>query len=337
VFCTTVMAIARWQEYALLNAHPTARPEGARPVSSAPDVCTQLRSTRRGSGMASSPVLSRRTLGSELRRLREAAGIPVSRAAEELDCSVSKISRIETGLSTPRRPEIDTLLRLYSALDARDELIALAGEGKQAAWYDSYGDLLAPGSALHRFIGLEAGASALRQYSPGAVPGLLQTERYARAVITASQPTVSGEALETMIRLRMERKNVLRREPDPLRVAALVDEAVLRRPAHGPGVMREQVEHLCRIVEDESSSIELRVLPFSVGLHGLLGGGFQILSFDNGESDVIFFEGQDGGGLQEKPDVVRAHSDRLDTAWKQALEGRELLSFLREVADTYDE
>jgi transcriptional regulator with XRE-family HTH domain len=287
--------------------------------------------------MATSPVLSRRTLGTELRRLREAAGVAVSRAAEELDCSVSKISRIETGLSTPRRPEIDTLLRLYEAPDAREELVQLAGEGKQTGWYDSYGDLLAPGSALHRFIGLEAGAAMLRQFSSGAVPGLLQTERYARAIITASQPTVSGDALETMIRMRLDRKSVLRREPDPLRVAALVDESVLRRPAHGPGVMREQVQHLTRIAEDGSSPIELRVLPFSVGLHGLLGGGFQILSFDNGESDVIFFEGQDGGGLQEKADIVRAHSDRLDTAWKQALDGAELLSFLREVADTYDE
>ena len=86
----------------------------------------------------------------------------VTRAAEELDCSVSKISRIETGLSTPRRPEIDTLLRLYEAPDAREELVQLAGEGKQAAWYDAYGDLLAPGSTLHRFIGLEAGASLVR-------------------------------------------------------------------------------------------------------------------------------------------------------------------------------
>ncbi len=287
--------------------------------------------------MATSPVLSRRTLGTELRRLREAAGVAVSRAAEELDCSVSKISRIETGLSTPRRPEIDTLLRLYSAPGSREELVHLAGEGKQAAWYDSYGDLLAPGSTLHRFIGLEAGASRLRQFSSGAVPGLLQTERYARAVITASQPTVSGEALETMIRMRLDRKSVLRREPDPLHIAALVDESVLRRSAHGPGVMREQVQHLCGIVEDGSSTIEVRVLPFSVGLHGLLGGGFQILSFDHGESDVIFFEGQDGGGLQEKADIVRAHSDRLDSAWKQALEGRELLNFLRGVAGTYDE
>jgi transcriptional regulator with XRE-family HTH domain len=286
--------------------------------------------------MASSPVLSRRTLGTELRRLREAAGVAVIRAAEELDCSVSKISRIETGLSTPRRPEIDTLLRLYEAPDAREELVQLAGEGKQVAWYDSYGDLLAPGSALHRFIGLEAGASLERSFSSGAVPGLLQTERYARAIVAASQPSVSGEALETMVRLRLDRKSVLRRQSDPLRIAALVDESVLRRPAHGAGVMREQVEYLCKIVDEGSRSIEVRVLPFAAGLHGLLGGGFQILSFGHGESDVVFFEGQDGGGLQEKPDVVRAHTGRFEVAWKQALEGRELLGFLREVAATHE-
>ena len=287
--------------------------------------------------MATSPVLSRRTLGSELRRLREAAGVAVSRAAEELDCSVSKISRMETGLSTPRRPEIDTLLRLYAAPNARDELVRLAGEGKQTAWYDSYGDLLAPGSALHRFIGLEAGAALLRSYSPAAVPGLLQTEGYARAIITASRPGVPAHELETMIRMRLDRKGVLTRRPEPLRVAALLDESVLRRPAQGRGVMREQVEYLARIVDEGSPGIELRLVPFEVGLHGLLGGAFQILSFEHGESDVIFFEGQDGGGLQEKSDVVRAHAERLDAAWKQAIGGRKLLCFLREVAAIYDE
>jgi transcriptional regulator with XRE-family HTH domain len=287
--------------------------------------------------VAKSPVLSRRTLGSELRRLREAAGVPVSRAAEELDCSVSKISRIETGVSAPRRPEIDTLLRLYDATFSRDELVQLAGEGKQTAWYDEYGDLLAPGSTLHRFIGLEAGAAQVRSYSSTAVPGLLQTEGYARAIVTASRPGVPAYELETMIRMRLDRKSVLTRDPQPLRVAALLDESVVRRPAHGPGVMREQISYLCDIVAHASPDIELRLLPFDVGLHGLLGGAFQILSFDRGESDVILFEGQDGGGLQEKVDVVRAHAERLDAAWKQSLEGCELLSFLREVADTYDE
>jgi transcriptional regulator with XRE-family HTH domain len=286
--------------------------------------------------MASSPVLSRRTLGAELRRLREAAGVAVTRAAEELDCSVSKISRIETGLSTPRRPEIDTLLRLYEAPGAREELVHLAGEGKQTAWYDSYGDLLAPGSTLHRFIGLEAGAALVRSFSSAAVPGLLQTEAYARAIVTASQPGVGARALETMIRMRLDRKAVFTRRPKPLRIAALLDESVVRRPAHGPGVMREQIHHLCDIVADDRSPVELRLLPFSIGLHGLLGGAFQILSFEHGESDVIFFEGQDGGGLQEKADVVRAHGERLDVAWKQGLEGGELLAFLREVAETYD-
>jgi transcriptional regulator with XRE-family HTH domain len=287
--------------------------------------------------MASSPVLSRRTLGSELRRLREAAGIAVSRAAQELDCSISKISRIETGLSTPRRPEIDTLLRLYEAPAAREELVQLAGEGKQTAWYDAYGDLLAPGSLLHRFIGLEAGASLVRSYSPAAMPGLLQTERYARAIITASQPGVSASKLDTMIRMRHERKRALTREPAPLRLAALLDESVVRRPAPGPGVMREQLEYLCDIVAAGSAEIQLRLIPFSLGMHGLLGGAFQILSFEPGENDVIFFEGQDGGALQDKPDVVQAHAERLDAAWNRALEGPELLGFLREVADTYEE
>ena len=287
--------------------------------------------------MVSSPVLSRRTLGSELRRLRETARVTVSRAAEELDCSVSKISRIENGISMPRRPEIDTLLRLYGATDVRDELVQLAGEGKQTAWYDTYGDLLAHGSYLHRFIGLEAGAVQERSYSSAAIPGLLQTEGYARAIVAASRPGVPPEELETLVRMRIDRKSVLTREPDPLHLAALIDESVVRRPAHGPGVMREQIAHLCDVVADGMPNVEVRLLPFSVGLHSLLGGAFQILSFERGEGEVIFFEGQDSGGLQEKPEVIRAYAERLDAAWKMSLEGRELLSFLREVAASHEE
>jgi hypothetical protein len=100
--------------------------------------------------------------------------------------------------------------------------------------------------------------------------------------------------------------------------------------------MREQISHLCDIVADGSPHIEVRLLPFSVGLHGLLGGAFQILSFER-DDDVIFFEGQDGGGLQEKSEVIRAYAERLDAVWKESLEGRELLAFLRQVAENYDE
>jgi transcriptional regulator with XRE-family HTH domain len=288
--------------------------------------------------MGASPVLSRRSLGSELRRLRESAKVPVSRAAEELDCSPSKISRIETGVSAPRRPEIDVLLRLYgpAARRMREELLQLAAEGKQSSWYDEYKDLLAPGSTLHRFIGLESGATLLRSYSPGAVPGLLQTEGYARAVIAASQPGVSAAELDNLIRLRMARKGVLSRKPHPLRVSALLDESVVRRPAYGPGVMRQQIDHLIEVVDAASPDLDLRLLPFSAGLHGLLGSMFSILSFDRPDEDVIFFEGQAGGVFEERPEVVRSHAERLDSAWKQSLGGHELMVFLREVADTHE-
>jgi Domain of unknown function (DUF5753) len=101
--------------------------------------------------------------------------------------------------------------------------------------------------------------------------------------------------------------------------------------------MREQIAHLCDVVADGMPNVEVRLLPFSVGLHSLLGGAFQILSFEHGEGEVIFFEGQDSGGLQEKPEVIRAYAERLDAAWKMSLEGRELLNFLREVAASHEE
>lgn len=287
--------------------------------------------------MAVSPVLSRLNLGAELRRLREAANITVKQAAEELDCSASKISRIETGVTAPRRPEIDTLLRLYGneALDVRDDLVQLASESKQAAWYDEYGDLLASNSLLHRYIGLENGATIIRSYSAGAIPGLLQTEDYARAVIQASRPGRPPDEVDRMVRLRMDRKGVLSRNPEPLRLFALLDESVIRRPAHGPGVMSQQLDELSASVVGGSPNVEVRLLPFSAGLHGLLGGTFEVLSFDDGEDAVVFFEGHEIGMLQNKPDVVLAHSERLDTAWKQSLVGRELAQYLKEVSATF--
>lgn len=293
---------------------------------------------REGGDVPASPVLSRRNLGAELRRLREAAGVSVARAAEELDCSVSKISRIETGVTAPRRPEVDLLLRFYgdAALEERDELVRLAGEGRQSAWYDQYGDLLAPGSTLHRYIGLEGGATEIRSYSCGWLPGLIQTEGYARAVYAVTRPGRSAREVERLIQFRLARKAVLTRKPDPPRVAALLDESVVRRPAQGRGVMREQLDHLCDLIESGPPTLEIRLLPFSIGLHGLLGGELTVMGFERGEDDVAFFEGQDGAVLQERAEVVRLHSDRLDAAWKLGLEGQELVTFLRVAAATFD-
>lgn len=289
--------------------------------------------------MANSPVLARRTLGAELRRLREDAKITAARAADELDCSISKISRIETGVTAPRRPEIDVLLRLYGggALVHRDGLVELAGEGKRDAWYDEYGDLLAPGSALHRYIGLEEAATQVRHYACQWLPGLLQTEEFARSVLTVTGVGRTPEETERLVKVRMLRQDVLDRRPEPLRVAALLDESVIRRPASGSGVMHRQLTHLCSLVEKDSPNVEIRLLPFSLGLHGLLGAEFAILGLDRGEDDdVMFIEGQDGSIFQEKADVVRQHGDRWDAAWKASIEGRELHTFLLEAARTFE-
>ena len=286
--------------------------------------------------MASSPLLARRTLGSELRRLREAAKIPVRRASEYLDCSPSKISRIETGINAPRRPEIEALLRLYgdAAVRMQDELFELAADGKQSAWYDRYGNLVEPGSPLYKYLGLEEGATQIRTYSPSGIPGLLQTDAYGRAMLTATSPGTSADDLDVLVRLRADRKKVFRRK-DPLKLAALVDEAVVRRPAPGAGVMREQILHLRSIVEAERSDQELRLVPFTAGLHGVLGGPFTLLSFDGAEDDILFFEGQAGGVFQDSPDVINSHLERLEAVWKVSLAGPELVKFLQEVADTH--
>lgn len=285
--------------------------------------------------MTSSPVLSRRRLGAEFRQLREEAGVSSADAAEALDCSISKISRIETGATAPRRPEIDALLRLYGRSEPalRDELVKLAADGRQAAWYDQFGDLVEAGSMLHRLIGLEAGASQIRAYACGWLPGLLQTEGYARAVLAVARPAASAAEIDRLVDFRMARKGVLARRERAPRLRALLDESVLRRPAQGDGVMRKQIEHLADLAESGAGPVEIRVLPFVAGLHGLLGGELYLMSFDGEQDDAIFLEGQEGAVLQEKSEVVHALGERFDVAWKAGLEGGELLALLKEVAE----
>ena len=236
---------------------------------------------------AAGPSVQRLVLGGHLRRLREKAGLTAEQAADEIRASHSKISRIEHGRVSFKERDIGDLLKLYGITDPaeRDGLMMLAREANVPGWWQSYSDILP--NWLEPYFGLEAAASFIRTYELQFVPGLLQTEDYARCVIRLGN-VLSEEEVARRTEVRINRKKVLERE-DPPRKWAVIDEAALRRPIGGRAVMREQIRYLISMCEHPA--VTLQVLPFSAGGHPALGGPFTILRFAEPDlRDVVYIE-----------------------------------------------
>jgi transcriptional regulator with XRE-family HTH domain len=272
----------------------------------------------------SSPTLRKRRLVSELRRLREAADLTIEDVAGRLECSASKISRIETGRVgvTPR--DVRDMLSAYGADRATlDELVQLARDARRRAWWDEFGDI-APG----RYVGFEADAERVRTYQGLMVPGLLQSEAYTRALIRAVLPDAAPAEVDRRVELRKARQALLL-EDDPLRLHVVIDEAALRRLIGGREVMVEQLGRLRDV--DKLPNVTLQVAAFEAGGHAALDGPFVILKFpENLDPDVVYIESTRSDVYLEQPsDVARyAHmfarlsAESLDPAASSALIGR---------------
>lgn len=263
-----------------------------------------------------SPTVLRRQLGAELRRIRERAQRTVADVAGELGWSESKLSRIETANSGIRDADLDRLLRAYGIAEAeRARLAAMAGQARQRAWWEAYGDALP--DAYETLIGFEAEASSIFTYEAQLVPGLLQTAEYANAIMQASQVFDRPDVLGRRVAVRMARQAVLTRDPPP-HLWAILDEAVLRRPIGGPDVMRRQ---LLRLVEaSERPTITLQILPFAIGAHRALDGSFVILEFSGGsDAPLVYSEGKTGGVFRSKPDDLQNYWTSFESLRTAAL------------------
>jgi hypothetical protein len=222
-----------------------------------------------------SPTVRRRRLAAELRRLRgRRTGSRVSRA---IGWSPTKISRAESGHESIPPPEVEKLLDFYGVKDPlRGRLLELAEDATQAGWWDDYSDALNP--QLLEFIGLEAEAVSSLQWQVDAIPGLLQTDAYARQLSVAYQavvPTTPPSLINRFVRSRMIRQERLTQEP-VLQLSVVLDEAVLLRRVGDRGLMRAQLEHLTDMAD--LPNIDLRVMPLDREL-ALQAGSFVIMSF----------------------------------------------------------
>jgi transcriptional regulator with XRE-family HTH domain len=229
------------------------------------------------------PTGRRRRLGAELRRLREAAGLTIDRVAEALECSQSKVSRIETGQVSATPRDVRDMLELYRVDDAqREAMVQIAREARQRGWWQKFLDVP---DGVPAYVGLETAATSIDIYMSLIVPALLQTADYARAIIGSVRPDLPGKEIDRRVELRMSRQTLLDQDnPPALRV--LLDDTVLRRPVGGPAVMRAQLR---RLLEDTGRpTVTVRVLPIGLGAHAGMDGPFTIFGFPApAEPDVV--------------------------------------------------
>jgi transcriptional regulator with XRE-family HTH domain len=244
-----------------------------------------------GPGPEESPAeatVLRMLLGAQLRRLREAAGISAEKAGYEIRASRSKISRMETGRVGAKDRDVEDLLTLYGVLNQRQraKYLALATRSREPEWWTQYNDILPDWFEV--YLGLESAAEVIHTFETQFLPGLFQTEDYARAITRLGHQAASAEEIERRVSLRLARQDLLARRQPP-RVWAVMDEAVLRRPIGGVAVMRAQLRRLIEVVE--LPNVALQIVPFARSGHAGASVSFSILRFEEWDlPDVVFME-----------------------------------------------
>ena len=277
------------------------------------------------------PTVRRRRLGAKLRELREERKLTAEDVAQQLLVSQSKISRLENGRRAISQRDVRDLCRVYSVTDEKliDALMTMARESRQRGWWHAFGDV--PYSV---YIGLEANAISARNYESLFVPGMLQTREYAAAVIEGIQPEALPEQNEKRIEIRMRRQEVMSDPDKPLRMWAVLDEAVLHREVGGPQVMREQLEQL--IALSQQSHITVQVLPYSIGAHPGMSGTFSILEFeDEADATIVYLEGVTSDLYLEKEADVKTYSTLYEHLRAMALGPEQTRELIDRVAKDF--
>jgi transcriptional regulator with XRE-family HTH domain len=231
-----------------------------------------------------SPAVRRRRLAAELRRLRSSTGKTAEDVGRSLGWSKAKISRYELAQGGLKPDDVARLLEFYGVqVSQREQLLALAEEATQRGWWEAYSDVLTEGHLA--FIGLEAEATSILEWQINVVPGLLQTEQYAREILTGYHEvaTISPRAIQRRLETRLTRQQLLTRD-EPLEYVALVDESVLYRQRGDRSVMRAQLQRLAGI--SEMPNVTIRVVPLKRN-HGLAVDSFAILRFGKAHETTL--------------------------------------------------
>lgn len=267
-----------------------------------------------------------RRVSAELRALRQAKGLTCQQVADALDWSVSKVSRMETGVRGLFPDDVAAMLGYLEAPSKlRDELLTLVRDGEKPNWIQ-----IGAGLPKHwkNLIRMESDATAIYNYEPLFVPGLLQTGDYARAVIAAGNLELAEGAVDQLVRTRMGRQALLSRHDAPM-LMVMMDEMVLRRPVGGPGCMLGQLHYLLNMAT--RPRVEIRVVPFAVGANPGMEGPMMIMEFD-AQPTLVHVEIRSASGFLEEP----AELSRAKIAWRalraMALSPEDSVRLIAEIA-----
>lgn len=264
------------------------------------------------------PLLPRRRLGAELRRLRGERTL--DEVAADTLISTSKLSRLENGQGVPQQRDIRDLISFYDVDRATsDRLRRWMNEGRRQAWWREYSEVIS--DSFDVFLDFESGASLIRTYMPLVLPGLLQTEAYARRLVGVVDPGLTPDQVDKLVQVRLRRQAMLSDDEDATRLIAVIDEAAIRRAVFvgSDGDSRTQLEHLAAM--SQRRNVSIRILPFDVGLHSAVMNNFTVFQFaEDIDRDVVHIELQVGDYYLEQQSRVLGHLRLFDTIAHQALD-----------------
>lgn len=282
--------------------------------------------------MAVGPTVRQRQLGLRLRAIRAGKNLSVEAVARELECSPSKISRLETATRRPNPRDVRDLCTFYGLDDATSaELLELAREAKEPGWWKQYADA---GLALEPYIGLEQDAAAITSFTTFYMPALLQTARYAEAVIKGIAPRITSGVLRDRVEVRLRRQALLQRDSPP-RYRVFIDEAVLHRHTGGAQVMVAQIDKILRLIEE--GRVTVQIVPFAIGVVPSQDSNFVLLEFTDTELSppVVFIESLQTSQILERSTDVDRYRQAIDLLRGSALTPRQSQNRLIQLRKTY--
>ncbi|MGK5733467.1 helix-turn-helix domain-containing protein [Streptomyces sp. URMC 124] len=261
---------------------------------------------------------ARHLFGADLRHQREGAGMTLEKLAELVRYSRSHLARIETAEHVPP-PDLPA--RLDEVFGTGEHFVRLYGIARHEAHPEKY----------RRRMELEARARVIDEFAGHLVPGLVQTEGYARALFRVGSPKASPDEIDEKVTARLSRQRLLQAETPP-DLSMILDEAALRRPVGGPAVMRDQLAILVELVDTATTTVQ--VLPFEHGEHALIDGSLTLLTLDD-DTAAAYVESIGTGSLIEDPEAVRAHRRSYDLLRSYALSPSKSAAFIRAAMEAF--
>jgi transcriptional regulator with XRE-family HTH domain len=269
--------------------------------------------------MAISPTVRRRRLGSEIKRLRDAARVSGGTLAKKIGTSQPQLSRVENARGKLTAAQLEKMIKVFGVDERKaEEMRTLRRDGDVLGWWEQYSDVMPDNVEL--LIGLEAGAAWEQTYQDAFIPGLLQTPEYARAVISSAAPFLRSADLPRLVQLRADRQQRL--TAADFRLTAVINEAALHRWVGGREIMYAQLRHLLDV--QHNATVEVLVLPYEAGEHPAQGQSFTLLTFPEHSS-----------GFLEKAHEIRQHTSVFGAVISKALNPDDSIRKIAEVAATF--